>query len=158
MKPRIKEMIILANKILTLEDMEKIKNTSYADLIQNGTIKQMAYELDQYKQIEEELGISLITLFKALKQGSMYIKEAYCCDTGEVYTMEPKDFLYVDWLIPIFTDTKDHEIEDYFVDFANQWCFNFEYDIDGTGYDYSWYLVKLKDYGKAWALTKEELL
>ena len=37
------------------------------------------------KDIENELGIDLITLFKALEQKRIYIKKAYCCTAGEEY-------------------------------------------------------------------------
>lgn len=56
-------------KRLTLEDIEKIKEMPYGNIIQNGTIKQMIYELDQYKQIEEKLGCSLDIIFDALYRG-----------------------------------------------------------------------------------------
>ena len=76
----------------------------------------------QLEDIEEELGIDLITLFKALKDG-IYIKpnNIYC---GSPYLC--------------FAENEHRELE-------------FQFKIMGT-----WY--KVKDYGKTWALTKEELL
>lgn len=72
--------------------------------------------LQQYKNIEEEIGIDLITLFKALKNGfyaeHRYIQQCYIC------------FIDGEWAIV-----------------------NLEND--------EWWL--LKDYGKTWALDKNEL-
>lgn len=75
-------------------------------------------KLGQLEDIEEELGIDLVTLFKALKNG-IYTKEnldnyPYAC------------LLRNDMVLVLFDDVYKHE-----------------------------YL--LKDYGKTWALTKEEL-
>ena len=73
----------------------------------------------QLEDIEDELGIDLITLFKALEKG-IYIKSdaspcPYCC------------LLRDDLVLVMYDDIYQHE-----------------------------YLPK--DYGKTWALTKEELL
>ena len=77
-------------------------------------------KLGQLEDIEEELGIDLITLFKALKNGCYVkpwteIKYSY-----EIRTGSDNIHLYL---------------------------------LDENDNDYS-----LKDYGKTWALTKEELL
>lgn len=73
-------------------------------------------KLGQLEDIEEELGIDLITLFKALKNGfyaeHRYIQQCYIC------------FIDDEWAI---VNLKNDE----------------------------WWL--LKDYGKTWALTREEL-
>ena len=81
----------------------------------------LAYEkLFQLEDVEEELGIELVTLFKALKQ-----KWAYCIYDGKICPM----------LVCI----------EYYKDsgFAISSVFGHTY--------------KIKDYGKTWALTKEEL-
>ena len=84
-------------------------------------------KLGQLEDIEEELGIDLITLFKALKNG-IWVK--YDSDFG--ITGKPK--------IKIVKDT------------ATEICFR----------NGKWYIQEgeelLKNYGKTWALTKEELL
>ena len=80
-------------------------------------------ELKQYKDIEEELGIDLITLFKALKNG------IWIYDTNG---------------IKMSTDL-----------FTNGLTFNYCEQPSIQYYDRLFYL---KDYGKTWALTKEELL
>lgn len=74
-------------------------------------------QLQKYKEIEEELGISLETLFKALRQ--FYAKDLDC------YCPRP---------VILFQDCYD--------EWRLEWCSHY-------------YLIK--DYGKTWALTKEEL-
>ena len=77
-------------------------------------------KLGQLEDIEEELGIDLITLFKALK--GIYIKP------NNIYVGSP----YL-----CFAENENRELE-------------FQFKVVDT-----WY--KVKDYGKTWALTKEEL-
>lgn len=76
---------------------------------------------EEYKKIEEELGIDLITLFKALKQGGVYVKYGNKVD----------------------------------------WCLMMKnFEIFGDGNEIllmSQIKLNPKDYGKTWALTKEEL-
>lgn len=83
-------------------------------------------KLADLEDIEEELGIELITLFKALKEG-IWVK--YDSDFG--MTNKPK--------IKITKDT------------ATEICYR----------NKKWYIQEnetlTKDYGKTWALTKEEL-
>ena len=112
----------------------KIKGYYSVDL---GTCLPMEYEqiensnacvdkLGKLEDIEEELGIDLITLFKALKKG-VYVKfDSYFGNIGELDIKIVKD--------------------------------------NATGICYrnkKWYLQEeetlVKDYGKTWALTKEEL-
>lgn len=81
----------------------------------SNKISDLQNELKQYRDIEEELGFDLITLFKALKEG-IYDKHIHydnVCLLGDKIYACPLDI-----------------------------------------FDTSWYL---KDYGKTWALTKEEL-
>lgn len=82
-------------------------------------------ELQKYKDLEEKLGIDLITLFKALKQGRIWVKNTY----GKLEC-----------------------VCDYSLNFnaaLNYWFLRI-----GEGlYD----VVGFKEYGKTWALTKEEL-
>ena len=83
-------------------------------------------KLGKLEDIEEELGIDLITLFKALKKG-VYVKfDSYFGNIGELDIKIVKD--------------------------------------NATGICYrnkKWYIQEedtlIKDYGKTWALTKEEL-
>ena len=83
-------------------------------------------KLGQLENIEEKLGIDLITLFKALKNG-IYWKGKSCFNTTGVFFEEsPCLNVHNNCLINI-TFRKN---EDY---------------------------VYFKDYGKTWALTREEL-
>lgn len=94
--------------------MKRLTNREELNLYKN--IDGARYKLGQLEDIEEELGIDLITLFKALKNGfyaeHRYIQQCYIC------------FIDGEWAI---VNLKNDE----------------------------WWL--LKDYGKTWALTKEEL-
>ena len=92
--------------------------------------EQLIYlKLKSLEDIEEELGIDLITLFKALKNGFYYIDK-----NKHIYTMKP---------------TKGNGGSMNFYTCLE--CIIAE-DTYGDQYIYS-----LKDYGKVWALTKEEL-
>lgn len=89
----------------------------------------MYKKLKSLEDIEEEIGIDLITLFKALKEGFYHIdKEKH------IYTSKP-------------TKGNCGSMSYY----ACLDCIIAE-DVFGDQYIYS-----LKDYGKVWALTKEEL-
>lgn len=82
----------------------------------------LEHELKQYKDIEDELGIDLITLIKALKNGIHKKDYLDCCYDCKLRFMEGEWYL------------------------AQQFDENYSY------------IVKTKDYGKTWTLTKEELL
>ena len=88
-------------------------------------------KLGQLEDIEEELGIDLITLFKALKNGIWAKYKTQHNEEQVIYLgMIPVRFRYYPTI-----SLKNRE-------------FAFECDKQ------YW---KLKDYGKTWALTKEEL-
>ena len=86
--------------------------------------------LEEYRKIEKELGIDLITLFKALKHGVYYkVINKDSPNYGKIFFDK-----YVLWGWNIDSDGN------YFAMMQSQMqTFN------------------LKDYGKTWALTKEEL-
>ena len=92
--------------------------------IQDDT-KELVNKLGQLEDVEEELGIDLITLFKAFSQG-IYVKEL-----GRKTTV----WKYVD---------------DEGGKYLGAWHNDFEKEHNTI-------FVHLKDYGKTWALTKEEL-
>ena len=98
-------------------------NRRYSEQVVKGHIK-----LGQLEDIEEELGIDLITLFKAITEG-FYIKSN---DSMKAH------YRFAGWL---FKTNSDYVR-------AN------EYFIEVYRKDY----IFVKDYGKTWALTKEELL
>ena len=83
-------------------------------------IKGIIQNLLPYAEIEEELGIDLITLFKALKNGCYVKPWAEIKHSYEIRTGSDNIHLFL---------------------------------LDENNNDYS-----LKDYGKTWALKKEELL
>lgn len=96
-------------------------------------IQQMFLKLGQLEDIEEELGIDLITLFKVLK--------------GNIYSLHPETGKICLIVLPIC----------YYC--GNQWvigCRSMEWNDKENSCD-SWDCLP-KDYGKTWALTKEELL
>jgi len=81
----------------------------------------MTAELLEYKDIEDELGIDLITLFKAIYEG-------------------------------IYVKTKNGISKHYTVS-LRKWFQTNTYCLYYRPYTHIWF----KDYGKTWALTKEEL-
>lgn len=83
-------------------------------------------KLYKLEDIEEELGIDLITLFKALKDG--------------VYIYEPYDYTGI-WIDPSVVKVEVMTFNDKYIYFNSQ-------NIPSA---------EIKDYGKTWALTKEEL-
>lgn len=86
----------------------------------------LKHELKQYKDIEEELDIDLITLFKLLNEDWYGVDKL----TKKIYRMP-----YFCTRITFSNDIKPNP----FIE-----CCSNEYDF--------------KDYGKTWALKKEELL
>lgn len=95
---------------------------------------QAIIKLGQLEDIEEELGIDLITLFKALKNGiygTKYGRDKKMLD-GNVF-IEPRRF-------KLCTHIEEP-------------CFYYEWGWPGPDAN----LYELRDYGKTWALTKEEL-
>lgn len=85
-------------------------------------------KLGQLEDIEEELGIDLITLFKALKNGVYYFTNG---------TQLTKDYV---WLLDnyISVGTRDKLSYSFMTAFGKQ-------------------TLLLKDYGKTWALDKKDL-
>ncbi len=110
---------------------EKIKEGFYITPNINST-DDLKYKLGQLEDIEEELGIELITLFRALK--------------GEIYSLHSTTRKICPIILPIF----------YYC--GNQWvigCHSMEWNAEENSCD-NWDCF-LKDYGKTWALTREEL-
>lgn len=94
---------------------------------ERALFKDIYCKLEQLENIEEELGIDLITLFKAQQ---IYWRIKYI-DTGEYSEIKKSYRVHYD-----FT--------------RKQFLVYGEYDDFGFSLD-------LKDYGKTWALTREEL-
>lgn len=108
-----------------MQKMERLTAHRYECDLFKGTY----CKLEQLEDIEEEIGIDLITLYKALKNGFWSIDE-----NKHIYKMKPDKgnggamSFYASCDCIIAEDTFDDE-----------------------------YIFLLKDYGKTWALTKEEL-
>ena len=106
-------------------------------------------KLGKLEDIEEELGITLEVLFKALKDG-IWTKGGYY------------DACYLD-ANPVFVKGKELHIGFYwYFQYDNQDLDNGFQEEDSLGifsmdYEETIYFTRLKDYGKTWALTKEEL-
>lgn len=102
----------------------------------NNSSKIECYKkLGQLEDIEEELGIDLITLFKALKNG-FYYRNPWSKDKEVVYASK--------------------------CDVRSNWGLSVK-NLTKTGWGFvlmsnrNTYLIP-EDYGKTWALTREELL
>lgn len=92
-------------------------------------------KLGQLEDIEEELGIDLETLLKALKNG--------------IYVKVGNKIKRTHWCISLNANGMYGERETYY------W---FAYRVNGFDFPDTYERLKLKDYGKTWALTKRELL
>ena len=100
-------------------------------LVDNCTeVKEKLKKLGELEGIEGELGIDLVTVFKALKTNKIFIKADY---DGE--NIMPCN---------CFSLNLNGSANYYF------YC---QYGLVNEEYDF----YNLKDYGKTWALTKEEL-
>ena len=94
------------------------------------TISQDLNELEQYKQLEEKLGCSLITIFETLENGA-YVKS--------------KEWGLCHWRMPNIWNEYDS---------SNTPKSQPELQFKKSGrYEY----FKIKDYGKTWSLRKEDL-
>jgi hypothetical protein len=93
------------------------------------------YKLGQLEDAEEENEIDLVTLFKALKDGAWFKNPYYLSEINYIKNLE------------------------FNIDF-NKKRFDIRMDCFVKFYDYSTggAFFLFKDYGKTWALTKEELL
>lgn len=128
----------------------EVKN---GEIVLDGTgykfekIRELCLIYEQYRNIEKELGIDLMTFFKALKNG-IWSKGGYYTDQLQeepVFIKRPKASLcsYYD------------EVDENYITILSEkdvWCiYTYDYEIMVRQ-------TRLKDYGKTWALTKEELL
>jgi hypothetical protein len=109
-------------------------------LVGKSMYAKMVQELCEYKDIEEELGIDLITLFKALREKGIWIKNS----TNAIFNLKPMYIkVEIDCDEPLLASIVLKEL--YYEDLDGV--------MDTTGQE--WFM---DDYGKTWALTKEELL
>ena len=96
-----------------------------------GIVGSHINKLGQLEDIEEELGVSLVTLFKALKQRKVWLK------TENILTKETT-IIESDFQLEMDTDYDNHVV-----------CW--------LWFEKHCYQVSADSYGKIWALTKEEL-
>lgn len=109
-------------------------------------------KLGQLEDIEEELGINLETLLKALKNRKIYVSKGYCTEAGDEYGIH--GYVEIENIDYTQISQKELEMVEYFKDYANLWVFVFNIYEDYSSYSY---LVRLKDYGKTWAFNEGEL-
>jgi hypothetical protein len=108
-------------------------------------------KLGHLEDLEEELGIPLEVLFKALKEG-IWTKGGYydsCYLDAEPQFVKGK-YLQIGCAWYSQYDKKDDNYENGF-DEEDALC------IFSMDWEEIVYCTRLKDYGKTWALTKEEL-
>ena len=102
------------------------------------------------KDIEEEIGIDIIILFKALKNGCWIRKGFYgtCYLEGKAIFI-PSEYLHLN----LYDYYKEKKNEDSYEESESQQAlclFDMYYeDVDN--------IARVRDYGKTWALTEEEL-
>lgn len=131
------------DKIKELETLQKnkvlITYNDYKDL-----------KLGKLENIEEEIGIDLITLFKALKNGCWIRKGFYgtCYLEGKAIFI-PSEYLHLN-LYDYYTEKKNEGSYGESESQKDLCLFDMCYeDINN--------IARVRDYGKTWALTKEEL-
>ena len=102
--------------------------------------------------LERELGIDLITLFKALKNEKIYVSKGYSVGAGDTYNLN--DFFQIYRIS--YDEMTEKELEEcsYYKGYENSWKITF-YVQDG--FEEFLYLVNVKDYGKTWSLDKQTL-
>lgn len=102
-------------------------NRLTAHTYERDLFKDIYCKLERLEDIEEELGIDLITLF-------------------EIYNkLFEQKFVY----FKIGNEIKREYYDRYVIDFKNKEIISVEYELMG--------FYSFKDYSKTWALTKEEL-
>lgn len=109
-------------------------DTTYAEVVKDAIDREniVLTKLKHYEDIEEELGCPLEVVFKALKDKQVIFKHIYGLK-------KPKIYLETHKIAGLLFDGKNYDL----------WLYD-----NGYGDEFCAYT---KDYGKTWALTKEEL-
>ena len=94
---------------------EKVNNKNCNYDIKKGCLCNAFEKLGQLEDIEEELGVDLVIILKALKNGAWYIHND---GRHKYYEFEKKPYLKINW---------------------DKWCICFDYE---HCYPISWYLDK----------------
>ena len=118
---------------LTIEQLEYYRNTyDKYERIESNEFDEICNELIKYKILEEKLGCPLDAVFKALKDGQVITKHIVGLENPKVILLPYK-------IAEILFVRKNYGL----------WAYENEYGDE--------FYLNTKDYGKTWALTKEEL-
>lgn len=144
-----------------LEALERLKNTLLAegywqDVLQDvAIVEKELKEHKQYKAIEEELGMKLPLFFKIMKAETLWWKDKHKKYTHNIASefISVKPYWSIGAGMMFEFSWNDRNIYDY-------------EDCDVTikekespiGMPHIYLCLKASNYGKTWALTKEELL
>lgn len=128
-------------------------DTTYADIVKDCVDREniVLTKLKHFEDIEDEIGIDLITLFKALRNGFYYKnKDGNIYYSAYRFIIVGTSFVKTKPCYQVKTTTLDScyygDVEPFLeVEQAHYWSW--------TTHEH----VEFKDYGKTWALTKEEL-
>lgn len=127
---------------LKIKNKESVGATRRLDIIENK-FKELQETVNKYKNIEEELGIDLETFFKILNERTAFYKGAAIPIWYNPYQVgEYKK-----------SDIRGISLSNLHKSNRGNWCFD-SYDEHNKLAPRNLFL---KDYGKTWALTKEEL-
>ena len=138
----------LTRDLKTLHD-----DTTYADVVKDCVDREniVLTKLKHLENVEDILEIDLITLFRALEEGFYYKnKEGHIFYSGNQFIMVGKRFVKTKPCYQVKNITLDScyygDVEQFTeVKDAHYWSWATHDQVD------------LKDYGKTWALTREEL-
>ena len=112
-------------------------------------------KLSSLEDLEAELCCPIEVIFKAKKQKHIFVDKAYCCGAGEVYDLTLRKNPTKAFCDLSLEFTQVDEVDDYFKEFANKWCFQFQYNIDNDDVSWDYYLVRLSDYKITWWLKED---
>lgn len=137
---------------MRLTDKDKIKEleTLQKHNVLMTDIDYKELKLGQLENIEDELGIELIVLFNALKNGCWIRKGSHgtCYLEGKAIFI-PNVYLHLN-LYDYYTERQNEDSYDESESQKDLCLFDMCYeDINN--------IARVRDYGKTWALTKEEL-
>lgn len=106
-------------------------------------------KLAALKGVEEELGVDLLTLYKAFKYG-IWSKGGFYdpCLKSEPHFINP---IALELGTQEYVEKEHDDDDDFSVDEDDALC------LYSRNYDNPVYVVRIKDYGRTWALTEGEL-
>ena len=151
---KVENIYIIDPNLITEEffkQKEKIRNPNATDefiskIAENIIKARVAQELGEYEDIDEELGLPWPIVYKALKDG-IWTRGGFYSDILEkepVFVGRPEIGICSSY------DECDENYETTFSDKDVMCIYTYDYEIMVRQ-------TRLKDYGKTWALTREEL-